>query len=109
MDKEFLETASPEVVANVIKNGRLTLKSPYLKAVYNGLKELCDISDLLENDELAKEKVRPILKYFWDKGPEKFADNLMIFHDKGYFPTRSGERRLSLDPRLVPEWLGFVG
>ena len=109
LDKEFLESASPETVAKVIKNGRLTLKSPYLKAVYNGLKDLCDISDLLENDELAKEKVGPVIKYFWDQSPEKFLDRLMSVHDKGYFPTRSGERRLSLDPRLVPEWLGLVG
>ena len=109
LDKEFLESASPDVVAKVIKNGRLTLKSSYLKAVYNGLKDLCDISDLLENDELAKEKVGPVIKYFWDQSPEKFLDRLMSVHDKGYFPTRSGERRLSLDPRLVPEWLGLVG
>ena len=108
LDREFLETASPEVVHKVIANARLTLKSPYLKAVYNGLKDLQDIDDLLEKDELAKQHVRPLLADYWERGPEKFSEFLLCMHDKGVFPTRSGERRLNLDPRLVPEWLGLV-
>ncbi|MFK7826043.1 MAG: hypothetical protein AB8G05_17965 [Oligoflexales bacterium] len=108
LDKEFIESASPEIVAKVIANGRMTLKSPYLKAVYNGLKDLQEISDLLENDKLAKEKVMPLFKKYWDRGPDKFSEILICMHDKGVYPTRSGERRLSLDPRLVPEWLGLV-
>ena len=109
LDKEFLESASPDIVAKVVANGRLTLKSPYLKAVYNGLKDLVDIPDLLENDALAKEKLLPFFKDYWDRKPDKFTDVLFAMHDKGVFPTRSGERKLSLDPRLVPEWLGLVG
>lgn len=108
LDKDFLESASPEIAAKVIANGRLTLKSPYLKAVYNGLKDLEDISDLLENDELAKDKVMPLFRDYWDRGPEQFTEILFKMHDKGYYPTRSGEKKLSLDPRLVPEWLGLV-
>ena len=108
LDKEFLESASPEVVRKVIANARLTLKSPYLKAVYNGLKDLVDISDLLEKDELAKQKILPFFKDYWERKPEQFSEMLFGMHDKGVFLTRSGERRLSLDPRLVPEWLGLV-
>ena len=108
LDKEFLESASPVVVSKVIKNARLTLKSPYLKAVYNGLKDLQEISDLLENDELARQRLLPFFKDYWERKPEKFSDILFAMHDKGVFPTRSGERRLNLDPRLVPEWLGLV-
>ena len=108
LDKEFLESANSETVAKVIANGRLTLKSPYLKAVYNGLRDLVDISDLLENDQLAKQKLLPFFKDYWERKPEKFGEVLLAMHDKGVFPTRSGERRLSLDPRLVPEWLGLA-
>ena len=108
LDKEFLESASPETVAKVIENARLTLKSPYLKAVYNGIEDLQEVSDLLENDELAKQKVLPLFQDYWERGPEKFSEFLLCAHDKGVFPTRSGERRLSLDPRLIPEWLGLV-
>ena len=108
LDRDYLEHASFDEVKTVIANARLTLKSPYLKAVYNGLKDLKDISDLLEHDEFAKNRVRPVLKLYWDQGPETFVDRLMILHDKGIFPTRSGERMLNLDPRLVPEWLGLV-
>lgn len=109
LDKDFLESASPEVVARVVENARLTLKSPYLKAVYNGLKDLEDISDLLEKDEFAKQKVLPLFSEYWERGPEKFSEILLCMHDKGVFPTRNGERRLNLDPLfLVPEWLGLV-
>ena len=108
LDKKYLEQASFEEAMIIIANARLTLKSPYLKAVYNGLEDLKDISDLLEHDKFAKERIKPVLKLYWDKGPEVFVDRLFTLHDKGVFPTRSGERRLSLDPRLVPEWLGLA-
>ena len=108
LDKEYLEQAAFEEARLVMANARLTLKSPYLKAVYNGLNDLIDISDLLEYDAFAKERVKPVLQLYWDQGPEVFTDRLLILHDKGIFPTRSGERKLSLDPRLIPEWLGFV-
>ena len=91
-----------------MENGRLTLKSPYLKAVYNGLKDLEDISDLLINDEQAKQKVLSVFQDFYEQGPDVFYRMLDIFHDKGDFPTRSGLRRLSLDTRLMPSWLGFA-
>lgn len=107
MDRQFLESASLEVVEKVVANGRLTLKSPYLKAVYNGLKDLVDISDLMVNDELAKDHIRPTLESYYERGPEVFYEMLDFLHDKGNFPTRSGLRRLSLDPRLIPEWLGL--
>lgn len=68
-----------------------------------------EIDEWLEQDELAKQKVGPLFRQCWEKGPERFTDCLLAMHDKGVFPTRTGERRLSLDPRLVPEWLGLVG
>ena len=107
-DREFLESASPEVVAEIIANARMTLKSPYLKAVYNGLKDLQEISDLIENDRLAKEKVMPTFKDYLERRPDEFCDFVLFMHDKGVFPTRSGERSLSLDPRLIPGWLGLA-
>lgn len=114
-DEQSLPSEAPQLVtiqtdtSKVIANARLTLKSPYLKAVYNGLKDLQEISDLLEMDELAKQRITPLFKEYWDKGPEKFTNFLLCMHDKGAFLTRSGERGLSLEPRLVPEWLGLVG
>lgn len=108
LDKKFLESAHPDIAYKVMENGRLTLKSPYLKAVYNGLKDLEDISDLLINDEQAKQKVLSVFQDFYEQGPDVFYRMLDIFHDKGDFPTRSGLRRLSLDTRLMPSWLGFA-
>ena len=107
MDKEFLESASPELAIKVMGNGREMLKSPYLKAIYNGLKDLQDISDLLAYDKLAKEKLLPYLKDYYERKPEQFYEMLCAVHDKGVFKTRSGDRRLSLDPRLIPAWLGL--
>ncbi|MFK7823698.1 MAG: hypothetical protein AB8G05_06065 [Oligoflexales bacterium] len=109
LDREFLESARPELANKIMTNGRLTLKSPYLKAVYNGLRDLEDISDLLENDKEAKKKVLSLFQDYFDRGPDVFYKMLDIFHDKGSFPTRSGERRLSLDTRIMPDWLGLVG
>jgi len=109
LDRKFLESAKPELAYKIMKNGRLTLKSPYLKAVYNGLKDLEDISDLIKNDEQAKQKVLTTFQDYYDRGPDVFYKMLDIFHDKGNFPTRSGERRLSLDTRLIPDWIGLAG
>ena len=107
IDRSFLENAKPHIAEQVMKNGRLTLKSPYLKAVYNGLKDLEQISDLLTHDKNARERIYPIFKDSYDKGPEVFYMLVTASHDKGVFPTRSGERRLNLDPRLIPAWLGL--
>ena len=108
LDKKYFESLDLETRAKVICNARLTLHSPYLKAVYNGLKDLEDISDLIELDKKAQEKVKPTLEDFLKRRPDDFIDFLFIVHDKGIFETRSGERRLSLDPRLVPAWLGLA-
>ena len=108
IDKAYLEAASPELAHKIIQNGKRTLKSPYLKAVYNGLKDLEEISDLLEFDDEARKKVLSVFQDYYDQGPEVFYKMLDIFHDKGNFPTRSGHRRLSFDTRLMPEWLGLV-
>ena len=107
LDKKFLESADPQTQDLVMSHARMTLQSPYLKAVYNGLKDLVDISDLLEFDQLAKDKVKPTLLDFYERRPADFPEFLFFMHDKGIFPTRSGERKLSLDPRLVPAWLGI--
>ncbi|MFK7827741.1 MAG: hypothetical protein AB8G05_26580 [Oligoflexales bacterium] len=109
IDKKYLEAASPEQAEKIMYNARLMLKSPYLKAVYNGLKDLEDIDDLLINDVQAKANVRCTFARYYEMGPEYFCKMLDIMHDKGVYPTRSGERRLALDQRLIPQWLGLVG
>ena len=108
LDRDFLEHAPPELATRVMANARLTLKSPYLKAVYNGLKDLEDISDLMAFDRMARNKVGPTFRDAYTKGPEHFCKIVSILHDKGLFETRSGTRMLSLDPRLIPEWLGLA-
>ena len=108
MDKKFLEQASPELARKVMYNARLTLRSPYLKAVYNGLKDLENIDDLLQNDLEARVRLRTTFARYYEKGPEYFSKMLDLVYDKGVYPTRSGERRLALDQRLIPEWLGLT-
>ena len=108
LDKKYLEGLDPQSCEQVMANARLVLKSPYLKAVYNGLRDLGeDISDLIEFDLQAKAKIKPVLQDIFTRRPDDFGYYLQIMHDKGNFPTRSGERRLNLDPRLIPAWLGL--
>ena len=107
LDRAYLESLDTDTCLKVIGNARLTLRSPYLKAVYNGLKDLEDISDLLEYDLQAQAKTRPTFQYYLECRPDEFHQILDLMHDKGNFPTRSGERRLSLDPRLIPAWLNL--
>ncbi|MFK7823965.1 MAG: hypothetical protein AB8G05_07410 [Oligoflexales bacterium] len=80
------------------------LKSRYLKAVYNGLKDL-QKSQFCMHSQQAKEKLLPYLKDYYARRPDTFYEMLSAMSDKGIFETRSGDRRLKLDPRLIPTWI----
>ena len=106
MDKKFLESLGEEFF-EFEENAWKVLASPYLKAIYNGLESIREIDDLLVLDQKAKDRIKPFILNCIEGRPESIDRVIGLVHDKVTFETRYGRKRLSLDPRIVPLWLGI--
>ena len=106
MDRKFLESLGDEFF-EFEENAWKVLASPYLKAIYNGLESIRKIDDLLVLDQKAKDKIKPFILDCIEGRPETLDRVIGIVYDKVTFETRYGRKRLSLDPRIVPLWLGL--
>ena len=106
LDKKFLESLGEEFF-ELEQNAWKVLASPYLKAVYNGLESIRNIDDLLVLDQKARDRITPFISQCIAGRPDSIDQVVRILHDKVSFDTRYGRKRLSLDPRILPLWLGL--
>ena len=106
MDRKFLESLDEEFF-ELEQNAWQILASPYLKAVYNGLESIRKIDDLLILDQKAKDRIKPFILNCIEDRPETVDRVIGLIHNKVSFETRYGQKRLSLDPRILPLWLGL--